>query len=243
MKKIRFLVSGLVLMLVPASLLAQDKPVKTTFSAGVTLNQGNNDTLQANASILTEGARDTFGSFRTGVEGTFGESTVDEVTETTSQNAKLFGNARRMLSDRWFAYGDISLAYDKVALIDYRAIVGPGAGYYLVKKTAVSLSAEAGAAYIWEEVGDIRDDYLAFRAAQRFEYQISETAKLWQSAEYIPQAGDLDNYLVNAEIGVEAALNSHLNLRLVAQQKYDNQPATDRDRNDLTLIAGLSASF
>lgn len=244
MKEIRRLTTGMALLaLVPGALVAQDQPVKSTFSAGVTLNQGNKDTLQAHASLLTEGARDGFGSFRAGAEGNFGETTVDEVTETTSENARLFGSARRLLSDRWFAYGDTSLVYDRIALIDYRLILGPGAGYYLLKRDTLNLSAEVGAAYVWEDVGDVRDDYPALRAAQRFEYKLSETARLWQSAEYIPQMDDTENYLINAEIGVEAKLNSRLNLRLVAQEKYDNQPADDLKKTDLTLIAGIGATF
>lgn len=75
--------------------------------------------------------------------------------------------------------------------------------------------------------------------AERFEHLLSETAKIWQSLEYLPAFDDFDLYLLHVEAGVEAALNSDLNLRVVVQDRYDSDPAPAAEHNDVSLIASL----
>ena len=105
------------------------------------------------------------------------------------------------------------------------------------------MSLDAGPAYIWEDVAGVTDDYVAMRFGQRLEHAFSETANAWQSAEYIPKADDFEDFLLNLEVGAEAALSSRLNLRVVLQNKHDSTPGESLKKNDLVLIGGLSLSF
>ena len=221
----------------------EDAAFKSTLSAGVTLTEGNSETLQANVGLVTEGEKEGLGSVRAGIEANYGESTVDGVKETTVNNARAFAGVRKTITPRTFGALDGSILQDDIADIDYRATLGPGLGTYLVKKEKTSLSIEAGPAYIWEDVGGVREDYFAFRFAERLDYALSETAKIWQSLEYLPRSDDFGDYLLNAELGVEAAMTTRLNLRLVLQNKYDSTPGEDLEKNDLTLIAGISVSL
>lgn len=227
--------------------LGQEAPAatgfKTSLNLGATLNDGNSETLNANGSLVTEGEKDGLGSVRAGVEANYGESTVDGETDTTVENAKAFANAKKTLSERTYASLDGSVLYDDVASIDYRAVLSPALGVYLIKEADLSLSLDAGPAYVWEEVGGVSDDYLALRFAERFDYTISETSKFWQSLEFLPRADDFDDYLLNAEVGVEAAINSSMKLRLVLQNKYDSTPAAELEKNDLALIAGFGLTL
>ena len=224
----------------------------TALNAGLSLTDGNSETLAANASLVTEGEKEGLGSLRAGVEGNYGESTASHTTtaadgtstttdenEKTVDNAKLFANVKKTLSPRTFASIDGSVLYDDIALVDYRAMLGPGLGVYLVKNDKRELSLEAGPSYVWEKVGGISDDYLALRFAERYTCQATKTAKLVQALEYTPEAGDFSNYLLTGEIGVEAAMSEKLSLRVVLQDKYDSTPAAGAEYNDLSLIAGL----
>ena len=228
----------------------------TALNAGLTLTDGNSETLAANASLVTEGEKKGLGSLRAGVEGNYGESTAARTTtaadgtttstdenEKTVENAKLFANVKKTLSPRTFASLDGSALYDDIALVDYRAMLGPGLGAYLVKNDKRKLSLEAGPSYVWEKVDGISDDYLALRFAERYTCQATKTAKLVQAIEYVPEASDFDNYLLTAEIGVEASMNEHLTLRVVVQDKYDSTPAADAEYNDVSLIAGLGLTL
>ena len=225
----------------------------TALNAGLTMTDGNSETMAANVGLTTEGVKDGLGSVIAGADFNYGESTVSstatdpatgesvvtETEETTVENAKAFVNVKKTLSAKTFAYLDGSVLYDDVALIDYRATLGPGLGFYLVKNDKRQLSLEAGPSYVWEKVDGASNDYLALRFAERYSCQATKTAKLVQSLEYLPEAEDFDNYLLTAEVGVEAAMNDHLSLRIVLQDKYDSTPAPGAERNDLSLIAGL----
>jgi putative salt-induced outer membrane protein YdiY len=231
------------------SVTAQDtNHFKTSLSVGVTLTDGNSKTMQGNASLITQGEKQGLGSVRAGVEANYGETTVttagtdDVATErrdTTVNNARAFANAKKTISARTFGSLDATVLTDDIADIKYRATIGPGLGGYLVKNTKTSLSAEVGPSYIWEEVAGVSDDYLAVRFAERFEQVLSATAKMWQSVEYLPRADDFSDYLLNGEIGIEAAMTTRVSLRLVLQDKYDNTPAAGLKKNDLTIIGGI----
>ena len=159
------------------------------------------------------------------------------------------------LSDSLYGYGLANGKYDDVAGVDYRATVGVGVGTYLIKSEAHQFSVEAGPTYVFEKVGGIgvdpddatrtislpsvEDDYLAIRFAERSTHQLSETAKLYQSVEYLPEAEDFDSYLLNAEAGVESSLMENLSLRLSVKNSHDSTPAPGRENNDVTVAAGI----
>ncbi len=72
---------------------------------------------------------------------------------------------------------------------------------------------------------------------------IGYNARVWQSLELLPQVNELDKYLVNAEIGIEAAISKKISLQAILQDTYANQPAPGRKANDLKLISGLKYKF
>jgi len=101
-----------------------------------------------------------------------------------------------------------------------------------------------GGTYIREELTNgLEDDYAALRVAQRFEYKLTETTRIWQAAEYLANFEDFESYLLNAEVGVEAALKGALSLRVVLLDKYDNVPAPGLEENDIALITSLVYKF
>jgi len=216
---------------------------KTSLSAGVGLTDGNSETLQANVGILTEGEREGCGTIRAGAEGNYAENTVANVDNTTVENARAFAELRKTLSDMTFAYVIASVLYDDIARVDYRVTVGPGLGMYLVKNDETSILVEAGVAYVSEDVANVTDDYMALRFAERIDRALRADAKVWQAAEFLPSADDFDDYLINAELGAEAAMSERLSLRTVLQNKYDSLPAAGLEKNDLSLIAGISVKL
>lgn len=237
------IIIGLIATLIASLANAQEKKAasfKTTLSSGVTLTDGNSETLQANGSLVTEGEKEGLGSVRAGISGNYGESTVEEKKDTTVANAKAFANVKKTLTPKTFGSIDASILNDDVADINYRATLGPGLGAYLVKNAKTALSVEAGPSYVWEKVAGVADDYLALRFGETFSQTLSPTAKIWESVEYLPRASDFGDYLLNAEIGAEAAMTTRLSLRLVLQDKYDSTPGAGLEENDLTLIAGVS---
>ncbi len=225
---------------------------ETKLSIGATLTDGNSETMQANSSLITEGEKEGLGSVRAGIEANYGETTTrttdaegvgSENSDTTIKNANIFAGAKKTITELTFWSINASTLYDDIAGIDYRATLAPGLGFYLVKNDTTSLSVEAGPAYIREKVSGVTDNYMALRIGERFDYAFSETAKVWQSAEYLPKADDFGDYLLNVEVGAEAALNTSMSLRLVLQNKHDSTPGDGLEKNDLVLIGGIGVTL
>jgi len=61
--------------------------------------------------------------------------------------------------------------------------------------------------------------------------------------EFLPQVDKPDNYLINAEVGVETPITKKFSLRTVLQDSFANIPAPGRKDNDIKLISGLTYKF
>jgi putative salt-induced outer membrane protein len=223
---------------VPA--LGDDTTPTTGWERGLTLGfnltDGNSDTTLLNIGLSAQRKGDP-NEWLFGARYAYGETE----NETTADNAEASAQYNRLLSDRLYAFLKASYFQDDLADIDYRVTVAPGLGYYVIKSGATMLAGELGPAYTWEETGDERDDFASLRVAERFEHNFSETAKAWQSVEYLPRFDDFGDYLLNAEVGAQAALNSRFSLQVTLTNKYDSEPAAGRENNDLTLNAGVVA--
>ena len=213
-------------------------PWETTAAAGFTLTQGNSDTLLVTASILGVKKWDK-NEARLGANGTYGE------TENVRSNemVQAFGQYNRLWTDRVYGFVRLDAMRDAIADVDYRFILSAGAGYYFIKTDKTSLSVEAGPGYVYERQGEDTSGYATLRLAERFEHKLSDTAKVWQSLEIIPEVGDWDNFIATAEIGIEAGLTEKLSLRSFLVNTYDNEPAPGRKENDLKLVTALAYTF
>ena len=215
----------------------------TSANAGLNMTRGNSKTTAANGSIVSERKGDEH-EISLGIEGNYGQSEETQADgskemKTTVQNEKGYAKYRYLFTDRDYGYMNGELSQDKIADIKYRLIVGPGLGRYFIKNEKNTLSAEGGISWIKDKVAEESGDRFVFRAAEKYERKISETAKIWQSVEYMPALDDFSNYLINGEVGVEAAMNAKLSLRVVAQDHYNSKPAADKEQNDFMLTAGL----
>jgi putative salt-induced outer membrane protein YdiY len=102
-----------------------------------------------------------------------------------------------------------------------------------------------GPGVVVERLGNTESTYLTLRVGERFEYKLSDRARLWQSLEYLPQVDRFSNYLVNAEVGIEADLtkDKKLSLRTFLQDSYRNEPAPGRKQNDMKLVSAIAYKF
>jgi putative salt-induced outer membrane protein YdiY len=211
---------------------------ETTAAAGVTLTRGNSKTLLATANILSLRKWEQ-NEVRLGADAAYGENNSIKNNESIHG----FGQYNRMFTDRFYGYARVDALHDGIADVEYRVTLSPGVGYYFIKNDRIRLSAEAGPAVIFEKQGGNEKTYVALRVAERFEYKLSDRAKIWQTLEYLPQVDRFKNYIVNGEVGVEAGLTGKLSLRAWVQDTYDNEPAAGRLKNDIKLFSGVAYKF
>jgi putative salt-induced outer membrane protein YdiY len=213
-------------------------------TAGYNYTDGNSKTasLNLNGKVM----RDYEGeAWRFEADYNYGNAAADTNSprELTKQNARALGDYKHTLDSVFFAGSNVSFAWDEIANLDYRVILSPNLGAYLVKNDITTFSLEAGPSYVWEKLGGEDDNFAAARIADRFVWHISEAALLYQSAEYLVAFDDSADYIVNAEVGIEAPLSSSVNLVLSVRDYYINQPAEDRERNDVYTITGLKVNL
>ncbi|NLH72987.1 MAG: DUF481 domain-containing protein [Verrucomicrobia bacterium] len=239
-----------------ASLAAQEaapNPTawKTTATIGAALTRGNSETLSVSGGINTakKWSQNEL-SFGTGFA--YAED-KDSVTASTITG---FGQYNRLFNERLFGFGRVDALHDDVSDIAYRASLSAGLGYYLIKNDKVTLTAEVGPGYVFERIGaekvypdgtverywDDRD-YATIRFGEKFTWQITKTARFWQSLEYTPMIEDWSDYVINAEAGIATKISEHFDLRIVAQDTYRSVPAAGREENDFKLLGQIGYTF
>ena len=211
---------------------------KTTASAGLTLTSGNSDTVLATAKIETVRKWEKQ-DLTLGAGAAYGENSKIKNVE----NLQLFGQYNRSYSERVYFGMKVDYIHDDIADVDYRFTLSPLLGYYLVKNEKTMLAVEAGPSLVFEKQGGVTQSFIGARIGERFEYKINARARVWQKAEFIPQIDDLNNYLINAEVGIDTAITEQVSLRAVLQDIYDNVPALGRQKNDVRLVTGIAYKF
>ncbi len=212
---------------------------ETSAAVGFTLTSGNSDTMQATADITTSRKWDK-NEVSLGASLTYGEDDGNKNNDSQS----IFAQYNRLLTGKWFAYGRADWMRDAIADIDYRITLSPGIGYYFWKDDSKGfLRAEVGPGYVFERKGSVSDDFFTVRVAERFEYKISDTAKMWQSLEFTPEVADLENHQLVAELGIDVTIAKNLGLRAYVQNVYNSEPAAGRESNDTKLVTALSYKF
>jgi putative salt-induced outer membrane protein YdiY len=224
---------------------------ETVASAGLTVQSGNTESLAANFGLDTK-RKWIKDEALLGISVGYGKSSSpgNERSRTTDQ-AKAYGQYNHLVSDRAFFGLRVEGEHDGIADLAYRIRIAPLVGYYLVKTEKTSLSFDIGPAAVIERYEETTtnptpttDTYLSIRFSERFERKISDTTKIWQTAEYLPSVKEWqEKYLINAEIGISTAINPKWDLQAKLQINHDSQPAGNKEYTDTRLIAGTAYKF
>jgi putative salt-induced outer membrane protein len=211
---------------------------ETSAFVGATLTRGNSKTLLVTGNIVTLHKWDK-NELSLGADGTYGEN------DSVKNNEQVHGfiQYNRLFSERLYGYARVDALHDAIADVDYRVTLSPGAGYYFIKTDATKLSGEVGPGAVLEKMGGVEHNYWTLRVAERGEHKLSKVARVWESVEYLPQVDNFDNYILNAEIGLEAALTEKLSLSTFVQDTYHSEPAPGRQQNDLKWVTGVKYRF
>jgi len=211
---------------------------ESSLSAGLSLTKGNSDTLLTTVAFKTR-RKTTENEFTFNADGSYGEN--DNVKNNETLHG--VGQFNHLFSERFYGYLNAEGLHDGIADLQYRFTFSPGTGYYFLKETNTTLAGEAGPGLIFQRLGNVDTTYATLRLAERFEHKLDNGARVWARAEFLPQMNKLGNFLVNAEIGAEAALTKTLSLRVTLQDNFINQPAPGHKSNDVKLISGLVYKF
>ena len=205
---------------------------------GMNQSQGNTETLRYSLGLDAVKEKDS-DLFRIQARGVYGESSGTKDTE----NANAALRYERLLTERFYALGNLEWITDTIAELRYRgtAILSPG--LRLVRTENTLLNLEVGAGYIQEKKASEEDGYMAGRAAVTLERVVNDHVLIWSTGEYLPKVGDFSIYFVNAEAGIASYITRDLSLNVIYQERYDSAPVEGKKNSDSILSTTVSLYF
>ncbi|MDX9866608.1 MAG: DUF481 domain-containing protein [Kiritimatiellia bacterium] len=224
-----------------------DKPRWTgVVGVGATFVRGNtkSDTASVNveAARRTENDRTSFGA------GYYFAKQRDNATRddsTIADNWFLKGQYDYFFSQKFYGYGNLRYEKDRIANLDARITPGLGVGYQWIERADLNFSTEAGANWVYEKYTDPSETrtYMAGRLAYHLDKTFNEHVKGFHNLEYIPSFERADTFLVNADVGLRAAVTARMAIEAKTQLAYNAQPSEGRDKKDLRHILGVAWTF
>lgn len=210
----------------------------SSITLGFTMTRGNSDTLLVSGKFRTE-RKLARNEWLLGADGAYGEDNSVNNYETLHG----FAQFNHFFTGRLYGFGRVDALHDGIKDIRYRVTVSPGLGYYLLKQTNTTFAFETGPSFVTERQGNDNQNYAAWRLAERFEYKFASRARIWHSAEIIPQLDQSDNFIINADLGIESSISRELSLQVYVQDNYVNLPASTYRHNDVRIVSGVSYKF
>jgi putative salt-induced outer membrane protein YdiY len=219
---------------------------KSSAAAGLTLTRGNSDTLLATAAVGTDKKWD-HNELHLGADGAYGETKLPGTGTETENADSLRGVVQynRLVSDRVYFFTRAEALHDGVADVQYRFTLAPGVGYYFIKNKITDLCAEFGPGFVAQKLGDYYSSFMTLRVGEKYHHQLSDRSRIWQTAEFLPQVDNFNNYIFNGELGIEADLtkDKKFTLRSYLDDTYNNEPALGRLKNDAKLVSAIAYKF
>ncbi|MDB6057425.1 MAG: hypothetical protein JWO95_1269 [Verrucomicrobiales bacterium] len=225
--------------------LASKKPVwESSAAAGLTLTSGNSDSVLGTLAATT-GKKWNANEVALGIDGAYGKTKVNGVETKSAASIHGFGQYNRLFNERLYGYARVEGLHDDISKIRYRLTVSPGAGYYFIKNKTTDLCGEVGPGFVAQRLGSVTKDYFTLRLGEKFNHKLNDRARIWQTAELLPQIDRFKNYIFNFEIGIEADITKDrkLSLRTYLQDTYNSEPALGRKKNDMKLVTGIAYKF
>ena len=214
-------------------------PWVSSITAGLTLTRGNSDSLLMTAKYLSD-KKTPVNEFSLDADGAYGSA--NGVANTAMAHG--FAQWNHLFSEKWYGYLRGEGLHDDIAQVRYRATVTSGVGYYLIKQTNTTLTLETGPGIVIERVGNVDTTYATMRFAEHFEHKFNKnSARVWETVEFLPQVDKPSDYLINSEVGIESSLYKNVSLQVYSDDNFNSQPAAGLKRNDVKLVSAVSYKF
>jgi len=246
MKKLAFfmMVAYISLATAAANTLAEEKAVKALSDEGeisYVKTDGNTQvtTLSAKNLLKYKFNDRLLGSWKIGA--VTAETSHVKTAEDYFTDLKLdYQNTLRL-----YTFVNAGWQQNRFAGIDEHLYGGVGAGYKFLDGPANFLIGELGVQYVADKYTDMtKKDYPGGRAFAKYIYAFTEKNKFSQSLEYLNDFDDSQNYKVNSETALIAAINSIFSLKAAYLVNYTNAPVpSNLKKKDSTSTVALVVNY
>jgi len=208
---------------------------------GLALNRGNTSTTNLNLSF--EASSDPKADSVWKVKGLYlrGENNGQLAVDRLDLN----GRNERSLTDRVYAYGQLQFLKDEFKAIDYLWAPSVGAGYKLLNTDETKLSVDAGLGFkVEKDSGFDRHSTAIVTASDKFEENLSKTAKVTQGFVTLWKAQDFGDAIYTFTAGVAASMTTRTQLKVELLDTYVTRPPLPTVKsNDVALLTAIVYKF
>lgn len=214
---------------------------KGTIEGGLNGSSGNTDSLSLRFGVA--GKRET-SKMITAAWANYNYATNDG--DKTKSRGELGIRNDWNLTDRWIFFAKGLAEYDEFQRWDWRLSAFAGPGYYFVKEDRTKLLGRLGFG-ITKELGDQAENriYPELDFGFDFEHKLTDRQKIFVSADYYPDVGDLWEYRAVAKAGWEILVDPEVNmtLKIGVEDRYDHHQRDPQKKNDVDYFILIAWTF
>src|SRR5580765_2153688 len=240
MRRVRNGVCVLVVFLAWGSTARAQQPVtvaQTTTAApqglhgsagfGLSLTDGNSDTLNINATV----------------DNTYDPKTKNGVLSVYRVSAMF--RDEYTVNGRVFMFAEMDALHDTFKGVDYILAPAAGVGYKVIDTMRTSFNVDGGIGGVVER--DTGMDAIgngAITLSEKLVHQLTETTTLKQTATTLLKMGDIADGLYTFQVGVAAKVNSRLQLSIDLLDTFKNHPIDGlTHKHDVALVTSIVAKY
>jgi putative salt-induced outer membrane protein YdiY len=210
-------------------------------SFGLSLTQGNSDTLNINAtddSIYDPKTKNVMKWNALYLRGR--QNNVLSVNRVAGSFRDQY-----TVSPRVFVFGQFDALFDTFKGIDYLYAPVTGLGYKAIDTKRATLAIDTGVGGVLEkDTGFSPRGSGAATAGEKLVYQLSDTMTLKEAWSGLLKTNDVGDWLYTFDVGGSARINSRLQLAVDLLDTFKNRPVEGlTHKHDLALVTSLVAKY
>jgi putative salt-induced outer membrane protein YdiY len=163
---------------------------------------------------------------------------------TTTDNWNADGKYDYFFTPKFYGYGDVKVAKDRIAFLDLRFAPGAGVGYQWVERDDFNFNTEGGVGWFYERyTNDGTRESGSLRLAYHVDYKINEKVKIFHDLEYFPKFDSVSDFFLTTDAGVRVTLTKNFFTEFKAQLDHNNRPAPGKQKDDTRYLKNLGWTF
>jgi len=208
---------------------------------GLSLTQGNSDTLNISATVDAVYDPKTKNVMKGNL--LYLRGTQNDVLAVNRISATF--RDERTVSTRTFLFAQIDSLHDTFKAIDYLFAPTAGVGYKALDSMRSQLLVDAGAGGVIEkDTGVDARSNGAISLGEKLVHQLTATTTLKQSAASLLKMNDMGDGLYTFQIGVAAKINSRFQLAIDVLETFKNRPLDPAlKKSDVAIVTSVVAKY
>jgi putative salt-induced outer membrane protein len=217
------------------------KPWTSTIGAGLAITSGNTDTNNYNLAFATKYDPKTRFVFKADALYLRGDSNGATQVDKASADAR----GEFALSERTFAFAEVSYLRDPFKDVNYFVAPLAGAGYRIIRSDTRNLTVDGALGVEMESNANVgRSSGGAAKAGENFDWALSPTSKVTQKLTAIWKTSDFSDAFYHFDAGLTTTVATRAELKVAWVYDYKSKPTSASvKKGDSAIFAALLFKF